>query len=668
MALVPIDLVPANIDSRQLANSIRALAMDAVQAANSGHPGMPMGAADMATILFTRFLKYDATDPAWPDRDRFVLSAGHGSMLLYALLYLTGYQDMDLEELRGFRQLGRRTAGHPEYDLAEGIETTTGPLGQGLATAVGMAIAERSLNARFGDDLVNHRTWVIASDGDLMEGISHESVSLAGHLCLDRLNVLYDDNGISIDGKTGLSFSDDTALRFEACGWDVLKCDGHDHEDLASAMEAAQQSTRPALVLCRTVIGYGSPAKAGTADAHGAPLGDGEITAARQELGWSHPPFHVPADVLASWREAGRRGASEHRSWKGRLAASEIRETFARASSGELPDAWEKSVHAIKQRFVDEAPAMATRASSGKVLDELVPAIPELIGGSADLSGSNNTRAASSVPLTASDRGGRYIHYGVREHAMAAAMNGMSLHGGVIPYGGTFLIFSDYLRPSLRLSALMGQGVIYVLTHDSIGLGEDGPTHQPVEHLASLRAMPNLRVFRPADAVEVAECWQLALAARDRPSVLALTRQAVPTLRTHHGESNRCREGAYVLAESDGKRLATLLATGSEVSLAMTARSQLQDIGIPTAVVSMPCWELFEQQDEEARAAVIGVDTVRVGVEAAVRSGWDRWIGPAGDFVGMQGFGASAPASALYNHFGITSETIVAAVRRRLGN
>ncbi len=627
---------------------------------------MPMGTAELATVLFSRYLTFDPADPHWPDRDRFVLSAGHGSMLLYALLYLTGYEDVSLDEIRNFRQLGSRTAGHPEYGLAAGIETTTGPLGQGLATAVGMAMAERSMNARYGDELVDHQTWVLASDGDLMEGISQEAASLAGHLQLDRLIILYDDNAITIDGETSLAFSEDTLSRFAACGWDVQRCRGDDPRNVAEAIDAALDSSAPSLIACRTRIGFGAPNKGGTAAAHGAPLGEKEIAATRRMLGWDHPPFVVPETVLHAWRAVGKRGAEIRASWEHRLEASPHAEAFRRSSAGELPAGWQTFTEQCKRVFVEEAPAIATRASSGKVLDALTQAVPEMLGGSADLTGSNNTRASSLKPFHVGDYAGRYIHYGVREHGMAAAMNGMALHGGVIPYGGTFLIFSDYLRPALRLSALMGQRVIYVLTHDSIGLGEDGPTHQPVEHLASLRAIPNLWVFRPADAVEVAECWHLALGRRDGPSVLALTRQGVPALRRHYETANRCREGAYVLAEAEGDRRATLLATGSEVAIAMAARDQLQGLGIPTAVVSMPCWELFEKIAEADRSAVLGPGTIRVAVEAAVSDGWHRWIGSQGGFVGMSDFGASAPATQLFDHFDITPGAVVAAVQARL--
>ncbi|PPR09353.1 MAG: Transketolase [Alphaproteobacteria bacterium MarineAlpha11_Bin1] len=654
-----------NVDHTELANAIRALSMDAVQAANSGHPGMPMGAADMATILFTKYLKYDPADPDWFDRDRFVLSAGHGSMLLYSLLYLTGYPDISIEQIKNFRQWGSKTAGHPEYGEAGGIEMTTGPLGQGIASAVGMAIAERSMNSRYGDSLVDHRTWVIASDGDLMEGISHEAGSLAGHMKLGRLIVLYDDNGISIDGSTDISLSDDALGRFEAYGWHAQRCNGHSPNELSDAIDAALSSGHPSIIACRTTIGYGAPTKAGTSGSHGAPLGDEEIASTREALNWPHDPFVVPSEIISAWRVAGARGAKVRNEWNERLINSDRRQEFERAVAGDLPAAYEQSVITAKKAFSDDAPKLATRASSGKTLDHISPAVPEMIGGSADLTGSNNTKADGFMGLLPPDYSGRYLYYGVREHGMAAAMNGMALHGGVIPYSGTFLIFSDYLRPSLRLAALMGVRAIHVLTHDSIGLGEDGPTHQPVEHLAALRSIPNVNVFRPADAVEVVECWQLALENKGGPSVLALTRQGLPTLRTDHTDENLSAKGAYVLAEAEGERAATILATGSEVEIAMAARDMLQLDGVPTAVVSMPCWELFSVQDNAYRTAVLG-DAVRVAVEAAIKFGWEQWIGPDGGFVGMKSFGASAPASTLYDKFGITAQAVVATVKERL--
>jgi transketolase len=656
------------VSHADMANAIRALAMDAVEAAKSGHPGMPMGMADAATVLFQRALKFDPAHPEWPDRDRFVLSAGHGSMLLYALLHLVGYADMTLDEIRRFRQLGSRTAGHPEYGHAAGIETTTGPLGQGLANAVGMALAERLLNARFGDALVDHYTYVLAGDGCLMEGVSQEAITLAGHLGLGRLIVLFDDNSISIDGATSLSTSDDALKRFAAAGWDVQRVDGHDPAAVAAALTRAKATPTPSLIACRTVIGYGAPKKAGTAATHGSPLGAEEVAGARAKLGWSHAPFVIPAHILAAWRAAGGRGAKDYDSWSRRLAAADAatRREFERVIAGDLPAGFAAAVEQIKMRFAAEKPKLATRQYSGLVLDELAKHLPELVGGSADLTGSNNTKAKGQAVIARNAFAGHYIHYGVREHGMAAAMNGMALHGGVIPYGGTFLVFTDYARPSIRLSALMGVRVVYVMTHDSIGLGEDGPTHQPVEHLAALRAIPNLLVFRPADAVETAECWALALAARDRPSVIALTRQSVPALRTEHTPENLSARGAYVLAEATGPRRVTLLATGSEVGVAAAARATLAEQGIAAAVVSMPSWELFARQPKDYRDSVLGPGTVRVACEAASGFGWERWLGAEGGFVGMTGFGASAPAEALYKHFGITAEAVVSAVKARL--
>ncbi|MFC4253032.1 transketolase [Sinimarinibacterium flocculans] len=647
-----------------MAAALRVLAMDAVEQAQSGHPGMPMGMADVATVLFTRFLKYDAAAPDWPDRDRFVLSAGHGSMLLYALLHLSGNPAMTVDELRRFRQLGSLTPGHPEYGHTPGVETTTGPLGQGLATAVGMAIAERMLSARHGPGLVDHRTWVVAGDGCLMEGISHEAISLAGHLRLNKLCVLFDDNGITIDGSTALSCSDDMLRRFEASGWAACRIDGHDPEQIAAALSAAQTGGKPTLIACRTTIGYGAPTKAGTAGVHGAPLGADEIRAARRAFDWPHPPFEIPGAIAAAWQRAGARGAALRERWQQRLeqAPAEQRRAFAEALAGGIAPGVGDAVRTFKRAAREAGKPEATRVSSQKVLDLLGRAQPNLVGGSADLTHSNNTIAAGMRAVAPGDFSGRYLHYGIREHAMAAAMNGIALHGGFIPYGGTFLVFSDYCRPSMRLSALMNQRVIYVMTHDSIGLGEDGPTHQPVEHLASLRVIPNLQVMRPADAVETAECWQLALQSAQTPSVLCLSRQNLPILRTAHDDDNRCARGAYVLREAQGRRDATLLATGSEVALALDAALQLATQGIDAAVVSMPCWERFEQQPADYRKAVLGT-APRFGVEAALRQGWDRWLGDDGGFIGMTGFGASAPAKDLYPHFGLTVERITEIVR-----
>ena len=658
----------SEVSHADMANAIRALAMDAVQQANSGHPGMPMGMADVATVLFTRFLKFDPARPDWPDRDRFLLSAGHGSMLLYALLYLTGYADMTIEQIRRFRQIGSATAGHPEYAAAAGIETTTGPLGQGLGNAVGMAIAERLLAARFGADLVDHFTFVVAGDGCLMEGISHEAIGLAGHLRLRKLVVLFDDNGISIDGPVALSCSTDQLGRFQAAGWDTFFCDGHDTDAIAVAIQAARDSAGPALVACRTVIGYGAPNLQGSAETHGKALGVDEVAAARVQLGWRHPPFEVSDAILDAWREVGGRGAADSAAWDKRLAALEPASgaQFKRAIAGDLPAGFDAAIDQLKRQMAAQRQTMATRQASGNTLAAIEPIVPELVGGSADLTGSNNTKTAAMAVITADDFTGRYLHYGVREHGMAAAMNGMALHGGVIPYGGTFLVFTDYCRPAIRLAAIMRQRVVFVMTHDSIGLGEDGPTHQPVEHLAALRAIPNLNVLRPADAVETAECWALALKARRTPSVLALSRQGVPTLRTEHSGENLSARGGYRLADADGTAEVTLVATGSEVALAIAARALLQADGIGTRVVSLPCWELFAAQDPAYRDAVLGPGTVRVGVEAAAGLGWERHLGPDGAFVGMTGFGGSAPYKDLYLHFEITAEAVAEAARAKL--
>jgi transketolase len=650
-----------------MANALRALAMDAVEQAKSGHPGMPMGMADVATVLFTQFLRFDPQAPDWPDRDRFVLSNGHGSMLLYGLLHLTGYPDMTLDELKRFRQLGSRTAGHPERGHAKGIETTTGPLGQGLGNSVGMALAERMLAAEFGETLVDHHTYVFAGDGCLMEGISHEALSLAGHLGLNKLIVFWDDNSISIDGPTDLAVSDDQVMRFRAHGWASERVDGHDHEAVAEAIRRAHNSDRPTLIACRTTIAFGAPTKAGTAAAHGTPLGPAEIAGARERLGWTDPPFSIPEEIRAEWRAAGARGAAVRRDWEGRLQVQspERRAEFLRRQRKELPPGLGKAIAELCDDFRQANAKIATRQASGTVLDSLTRVVPELVGGSADLTPSNNTKAKDQKDIRRGDFSGRYVRYGVREHGMAAAMNGIAVHGGLIPYGGTFLTFSDYARPAIRLSAFMGVGVIYVMTHDSIGLGEDGPTHQPVEHLAALRAIPGLYVYRPADAVETAECWALALHRRDAPAILALTRQSLPLLRREAASENRSARGAYVLAEADGARQVTLLATGSEVSIAVAARDALARDGLRAAVVSMPCWELFEKSPKEYQDAVLG-SAPRVAVEAAVRFGWDQWLGARGVFIGMAGFGASAPAEALFPHFGITPERVAEAARSLL--
>ncbi|MER9657122.1 transketolase [Mesorhizobium sp. M0152] len=666
-ALKPV----AAVSERDMANAIRALAMDSVQKANSGHPGMPMGMADVTTVLFCRFINIDPSAPNWPDRDRFVLSAGHGSMLQYALHYLLGYEDMPIEELQRFRQLGSRTAGHPEHGHALGIETTTGPLGQGISTAVGMALAERMLAARHGADLVDHFTYVIAGDGCLQEGISHEAIDLAGHLKLSRLIVFWDDNAISIDGPTSLSTSMDQPARFKAAGWHVQSVDGHDMDAVAAAIEAAQQSDRPSLIACRTVIGKGAPNLGGSEKTHGAPLGDAEIAATRENIGWAYAPFEVPDDIVFAWREIAERGQAARLAWEQRLAASPQREAFASAIAGNLPDAVFEALGAFRKEHVEKATKVATRKASEMALGVINAATELTVGGSADLTHSNLTITKGMDRIAPDDYAGRYIHYGIREHGMAAAMNGIALHGGFVPYGGTFLCFADYARGAMRLSALMDQRVIYVMTHDSIGLGEDGPTHQPVEHLAMLRATPNLNVFRPADIIETAECWELALKSESRPSVLVLSRQNLPMLRqahsneSHsdepHSEENRSSQGAYILREPAEHRAVTLIATGSEVEIAVAAAGRLEaEHGIAAAVVSMPCWELFEEQDADYRKSVLG-SAPRVAVEAAARLGWDRWIGDTGAFVGMAGFGASAPAPDLYRHFDITPEAIAAA-------
>jgi transketolase len=655
----------------RMANAIRALAMDAVEQAKAGHPGLPMGAADVATVLFTRFLKFDPANPAWPDRDRFVLSAGHGSMLIYALLHLLGYERMTIEEIKRFRQLDSLTPGHPENFVTPGVETTTGPLGQGLGNAVGMAIAERHLAGAFGADIVDHRTYVLASDGDLMEGISQEAIALAGHLRLNKLIVLFDDNGISIDGPLSLADSVDQVKRFEAAGWAAVRVDGHDPDAIAAAIAEAQGSDRPTLIACRTTIGFGAPSKAGTEKCHGSPLGADEIKGARERLGWPEPPFVIPADVRELWRDAALASKAAHAAWNDRLAAlaPERRAEFERRLRGDLPkDALADAVRSVKEKLAAAPKEIATRAASETALEALAAAVPEMIGGSADLTGSNNTKPKGMAVLSAAAYSGRFIHYGVREHGMAAAMNGMALHGGAIPYSGTFLVFSDYCRPAIRLAALAGLRVIHVMTHDSIGLGEDGPTHQPVEHLAALRAMPDLYVFRPCDAVETVECWQLALENAHSPSILALTRQNLPQLRLGYEAANRCAAGAYeiVPAEKDAVEV-SLFASGSEVAIAIEARKFLRERGVFARVVSVPCFELFRALPTDARREVIGDAAVKVAVEAAVRQGWDEIIGSDGVFVGMTSFGASAPAKELYKHFGITPEKVAAAALSRLG-
>ncbi|MFN0219750.1 MAG: transketolase [Hyphomicrobium sp.] len=646
---------------KDMANAIRALSMDAVQAANSGHPGMPLGMADVATVLFTEALRFDPAVPAWPNRDRFMLSAGHGSMLLYSLLYLTGYPDMTIEEIKNFRQLGSKTAGHPEFGHAPGIETTTGPLGQGLANAVGMALSERLLAARVGEDLIDYHTYVVAGDGCLMEGISQEAISLAGHLKLGKLIVFWDDNSISIDGATSLAVSDDHVARFAASGWNTVRVDGHDAAAVSAAIKTAKaDSSRPWLIACKTIIGYGAPNKAGKSSAHGEPLGVDEIKGAREKLGWPYPPFEVPAEVLKAWRDVGARGAKANAAWEATFAKADAA-TKALIAGRDAGAIAANIAAEAKAAFAADATKRATRIWSQMTLERLVPALPELLGGSADLTPSNGTRTKHHTAIAPGQFAANYIHYGVREHAMAAAMNGIALAGSFIPYGATFLVFTDYARPSIRLSALMGQRVIYVMTHDSIGLGEDGPTHQPIEHLAALRAIPNLNVFRPADGIETAECWALAIADTDTPSILALSRQAVRNLRAADAE-NRSAKGAYVLREAAGHRDVTLLATGSEVGLAVEAADALAKDGVNAAVVSMPSFELFRAQDDAYQMAVLG-HAPRVAVEAGVGQCWHEWLRKKDGFVGLATFGASAPGPKVYEHFGLTAPAVVAAAR-----
>ncbi|WP_426229669.1 transketolase [Pararhizobium sp. DWP3-4] len=651
----------------RMANAIRFLSMDAVEKANSGHPGLPMGAADVATVLFSRYLKFDPKAPLWADRDRFVLSAGHGSMLLYSLLYLTGFEDMTIEDIKQFRQLGSKTAGHPEYGHASGIETTTGPLGQGIANAVGMAIAERKLEEEFGSDLQNHRTYVLCGDGCLMEGISHEAIALAGHLKLNKLVLFWDDNNITIDGAVSLSDSTDQIARFQAVHWNTIRVDGHDPDQIAAAIEEAHKSDRPTFIACKTVIGFGAPNKQGTHKVHGSPLGAEEIAAARKTLNWEAEAFTVPADVLDAWRTAGGRSADTRKAWEGRLASTEAgkKSEFTRRFAGVLPGNLDAAIDTYKKKLADAPPAIATRKASEDALEVINGIVPEMLGGSADLTPSNNTKTSQMTSITPTDFSGRYMHWGIREHGMAAAMNGITLHGGLIPYSGGFMIFSDYCRPSIRLAALMGIRVIHVLTHDSIGVGEDGPTHEPVEHMAALRAIPNLLMFRPADAVETAECWQQALKEQHRPSGLALTRQNLAPARLTYSAENLCAKGAYELIAADDAKV-SIFASGSEVELAVKAAAELNGKGIATRVVSVPCVELFQEQPEDYRKAVIGTAPVKIAAEAAVRQGWDYFIGNDGDFVGMHSFGASGPAKDLFKHFGITSDAIVAAAEKKL--
>ncbi|NNC36743.1 MAG: transketolase [Acidimicrobiales bacterium] len=653
-------------NQQKMANAIRALSMDAVQAAKSGHPGMPMGMADAATVLFSKFLKFDPSDPEWADRDRFILSAGHGSMLIYSLLHLTGYKSMTMDQIRNFRQLGSITAGHPEYGHTPGVETTTGPLGQGIANGVGFALAERHMNARYGDELVDHYTYVIAGDGCLMEGLSQEAIGLAGHLKLKKLILLWDDNNISIDGPIDISDSTDQIKRFKASGWNTVACDGHDPAKVAAALRKARKSDKPTMIACKTTIGKGSPNKGGTSSAHGAPLGPDEIALVREAIDWPYPPFEIPDDVYKDWKKPGRRGRKANRAWKARLKDHDLADDFERAMAGTLNEGWKEALDAYKAQLATDMPKQATRVSSGNTLKVLTNNLTDMMSGSADLEGSNKTKTPSTPVITADNYGGRYVNYGIREHAMAAAMNGLALHGGVLPYSGTFLVFTDYCRPSIRLAALMNQRVIHVMTHDSIGVGEDGPTHQPIEHVSSLRAMPNVAVFRPADAMETAECWELALERTDGPSVLALTRQGLPALRDD-ADKNMCARGGYVMSPGKGADDVILIATGSEVHLAMEAQARLDEQGISARVVSLPCWELFEQQDDNYIRSVLGKDLPKIAIEAGVRHGWDKYIGRSGQFIGMDSFGASAPGGDLFKHFGITTDAIVAAAQSVVG-
>lgn len=650
-----------NEANSKMADAIRFLAADAINKSNSGHPGMPLGMADVATVLFTKFIKINPDDARWFDRDRFVLSAGHGSMLLYSVLYLLGYPDISLDDIKNFRQFGSKTAGHPEYGHLAGIDMTTGPLGQGITSAVGMALAERRLNAKFGDDLCNHYTYVIAGDGCLMEGISEEAISLAGHWKLNKLIVFWDNNNITIDGTVDKASSVDQVKRFKAAGWNVIEVDGQNQKKIAKAVVKAQKSAKPTLIACKTTIGFGAPTKSGTSSCHGSPLGVEELAAMRKNLNWNYEPFEVPAEVLKAWREAGKRSAAEYGRWS---AEAEKNKEFADVIAGKLPRGWEKGLNALKKQAVDEQTKVATRKASQMCLEKIVPAVPEIIGGSADLAASNLTFVKGMKTITSEDYDGNNVMYGIREHAMAAIMNGMALHGGVIPYGGTFFVFSDYMRPSIRLSALMGLRVIYVLTHDSIGVGEDGPTHQPVEHLASYRAMPNVLMFRPCDVVETAEAWQIALETGNKPSLLALSRQNLPTLRRETAE-NLSAKGGYVISDAGkGKeRRATIIATGSEVSIAVETQALLRKEGIETAVVSMPCTELFDAQDKQYRDGVLG-NAPRIVIEAASPFGWDKYLGGRGEIIGIDGFGASGPAGELYKHFGITAEAVAEKVKK----
>ena len=659
------ELSKSEVEHKAMSGAISALSMDAVQKANSGHPGMPMGMADVATVLFSKFLKFDPKDPNWPDRDRFILSAGHGSMLIYSLLHLTGYKDMTMEQIKNFRQIGSNTAGHPEYGHAAGIETTTGPLGQGIANAVGFAIAERQMNARYGDELVDHHTYVIAGDGCLMEGISQEAIALAGHLKLNKLIVFWDDNNISIDGEIELSDSTDQHKRFQASGWKTIAVDGHNPRKVASAIRSAQKSDKPTMIACKTTIGKGAPTKAGTNKAHGSPLGDDEIAGVRKAIGWEYGPFEIPDDVYKMWARSGRKGRRANKAWKEALKSHVKADDFNRAIKGELNDGWEEDFQAYKESLAKEQPKLATRASSNGALKVLTASLTDMMSGSADLEGSNKTRTPSTVPdIQAGQYDGRYVNYGIREHAMGAAMNGMALHGGILPYAGTFLVFADYCRPAIRLSALMGTKVIYVMTHDSIGVGEDGPTHQPVEHVASLRAIPGLYTFRPADALETAECWEISVK-HNGPSLLALTRQGVPAVRDD-ASKNMCERGAYVIQPGEGADDIVLLASGSEVSLALEAHKDLSAQGISARVVSVPCLDLFLEQGENYVRSVIGKDLPKIAVEAGIRQGWSPLLNREDGFIGMSTFGASGPGGELFEHFGITTQAIVSKAKEIL--
>ena len=660
------ELSKSEVEHKAMSGAISALSMDAVQKANSGHPGMPMGMADVATVLFSKFLKFDPKDPNWPDRDRFILSAGHGSMLIYSLLHLTGYKDMTMEQIKNFRQIGSNTAGHPEYGHTAGVETTTGPLGQGIANAVGFALAERQMNARYGNELVDHHTYVIAGDGCLMEGISQEAIALAGHLKLNKLIVFWDDNNISIDGSIELSDSTDQHKRFQASGWKTIAVDGHNPRKIANAIRSAQKSDKPTMIACKTTIGKGAPTKAGTNKAHGSPLGDEEIAGVRKAIGWEHGPFEIPDDVYKMWARPGRKGRRANKAWKESLKGHSKADDFNRAIKGELNAGWEEDFQAYKDSLAKEKPKLATRASSNGALKVLTASLTDMVSGSADLEGSNKTRTPSTVPdIQAGNYNGRYVNYGIREHAMGAAMNGMALHGGILPYAGTFLVFADYCRPAIRLSALMGAKVIYVMTHDSIGVGEDGPTHQPVEHVASLRAIPGLYTFRPADALETAECWELSVKRNEGPSLLALTRQGLPAVRDD-ASKNMCERGAYVIQPGEGADDIVLLASGSEVSIALGAHKELAAQEISARVVSVPCLELFLAQGEKYVRSVIGKDLPKIAVEAGIRQGWSPLLNREDGFIGMTGFGASGPGGALYEHFGITSQAIVSKAKEML--